>query len=81
MFEKILDCQKIQYSYDVVSEFKMLEPEEEIMPLMQQLTLSRCAVSMIDPFRDDPPSEDDLDSDVETLETSEEGIMKEFPLS
>ena len=48
---------------------------------MQQLTLSRCAVSMIDPFRDDPPSEDDLDSDVETLETFEEGIMKEFPLS
>ena len=59
----------------------MSEPEEEIMPLMQQLTLSRSVVSMINPFLDDPPSEDDLDSDVETLETSEEGIMKEFPLS
>ena len=59
----------------------MSEPEEEIMPLMQQLTLSRCAVSMIDQFRDDPLSEGNLDPDVETLETSEEGIMKEFPLS
>ena len=59
----------------------MSEPDEEIMPLMQQLSLSRCAVSMIDPFCDDPPSEDDLDPDVETLETSKDGIMKEFPLS
>ena len=51
----------------------MSEPEEEIMPLMQQLTLSMCAVSLINPFCDHPPSEDNLDPDVETLKASEEG--------
>ena len=57
------------------SEPKMSEVEEEISPFLSNLSLSRQAVSLVDPFRDDPSSEDDNDPDTELSDTSEEGFI------
>ena len=57
----------------------MSEVEEEISPFLSNLSLSRQAVSLVDPFRDDPTAEDGIDPDIEFSDTSEEGfIMKDI---
>ena len=53
----------------------MSEVEEEISPFLSNLSLSRQAVSLVDPFRDDPTAEDDIYPDIEFSETSEEGFI------
>ena len=53
----------------------MSEIEEEISPFLSNLSLSRQAVSLVDPFRDDPAAEDDIHPDIELSDTSEEGVV------
>ena len=62
-------------NYIQVSEPKMSEVEEEISPFLSNLSLSRQAVSLVDPFRDDPTAEDDIYPDIEFSDTSEEGFI------
>lgn len=56
----------------------MSEVEEEILPFLSNLSLSRQAVSLVDPFRDDPTSEDDNAPDIDLSDTSEEGSTISF---
>ena len=65
-------------NYIQFSELKMSEVEEEILPFLSNLSLSRQAVSLVDPFRDDPTSEDDNAPDIDLSDTSEEGSTISF---
>ena len=81
--QPFLRIQKILFSvinYIQFSESKMSEVEEELSPFLNNLSLSRQAVSLVDPFRDDPTAEDGIDPDIEFSDTSEEGFIRTFNL-